>query len=196
LGHVHGLLQRVSEETASLVRQEYNRFEYPATPSYTIFCHSIAEAMVLLTEGKEEPGIYTLISDPPWSWKEILEYHVERNCEINVTLVPYQRSKLLNRFVDSVKKVTLIALKRYGETLRANLLHHLPGLELKSAAHIYTMRAQHQIREFEEQLVYRPSGIHDGTFGGRRLSALSDSRWSMPAKTAQVKSMLADIRLH
>jgi dTDP-4-dehydrorhamnose reductase len=193
LGHVHGLLQRVSEETAELVRGRYQRFEYPDTPSYTIFCHSIAEAMVQLTGGKTKTGTYTLISEPAWSWKEVLEYYVEDEREIAVTLKPVQRPGLLQRFKNSINGRTVKALLDYRETLRANVLIALPNLERKSAAYLYAMRARSQIREFKDQFIYRPNGIHEGIFPGQRLSGLSDSRQSMAAKAAQVREMLGSL---
>jgi nucleoside-diphosphate-sugar epimerase len=191
LGHVHGLLQRVSEETAELVRENFWRFEYPDTPSYTIFCHSIAEAMVHLAGGRASPGTYTLISEPPWSWKEVLEYYLEDQSKISVTLKPVPRPGFLSGFIKNIKGRAVKLLQEHRETLRANVLVHFPDLDKKSAAYLYTMRARNQVREFQDQSVYRPSGIHEGVFPGQRLPGLSDSRQSMPAKAAQVREMLA-----
>lgn len=193
LGHVYGLLQRVSEETAELVRGKYERFEYPNTPSYTIFCHSIAEAIVHLTEGKTIAATYTLISEPPWSWKEVLEYYVDDQRKITVTLMPVQNPRLLHRFISAIRGRTVKALHDYRETLKANVLRALPNLEQKSAGYLYTMRARNQIREFQGQFIYRPSGIHEGIFPGQRLSNLSDSRQSMAVRTAQVREMLGSL---
>lgn len=193
LGHVHGLLQRVSEETAELVRKNYQRFEYPDTPSYTIFCHSIAEAMVHLTDGRESPGTYTLISEPPWSWKEVLEYYLEDQREIAVTLKPVQRPEMLSSFMNGLKGRMMRVMHDHRETIRANVLVGLPNLERKSAAYLYTMRARNQIQEFQDQFIYRPNGIHEGIFPGQRLSGLSNSRQSMAVKTAQVREMLGSM---
>jgi nucleoside-diphosphate-sugar epimerase len=193
LGHVHGLLQRVSVGTAELVRGKYKRFEYPDTPSYTIFCHSIAEAIVHLTGGRTKVGTYTLISEPPWSWKEVLEYYLEDQREIVVTLKPVQKPGLIHRFINGIQGRTVKALLDYREPLRANVLMGFPGLEQKTAARLYAMRAMNQIREFQDQFIYRPGRIHEGVFPGQRLSGLSDSRQSMAVKTAQVREMLGSM---
>jgi nucleoside-diphosphate-sugar epimerase len=188
LGHVHGLLQRVSEETCQLVRQ-YRRFEYPDTPSYTIFCYTIAEGLIHVAQGHERPGIYTLISEPAWSWREVLNYYVEPGSRIEVELCA-AGGGFWRRAAGGFKGGVMQFLSAYRETLKANLLHHAPSLERRAAAYLYVQRARQQIREFQNVNVYRPPEIHEGVFPGLRLSRISDSRFSMSEKTDQVRDML------
>ena len=190
LGHVHGLLQRVSEETRQLVRCKYRRFEYPDTPSYTIFCHTIAEGLVQVARGRERPGIYTLISEPPWTWREVLEYYARPDESIQVDLRPVERPGWIPRLASAARRQVVHYASDYRETLRTNILRYAPSLERRAAASIYIQRAQKQIEEFERLHVYRPLNIHEGVFPGPRLSAISDSRVSMAATADQVRKLL------
>jgi nucleoside-diphosphate-sugar epimerase len=190
LGHVHGLLQRVSNETAELVRGKYERFEYPNSPSHTIFCASIAEGIIAVAEGKELPGIYTLLSEPPWSWKEVLEYYSENNRNFSVTLRPMERQTLAQKLLTMAKGWLLDRLLDYKDTLNANVLRRFPRFERKCRVRFNVARVQREIREFQSQLVYRPTEMYRGIFPGARLSTLSDSRSTMHEKTALVNEML------
>ena len=79
---------------------------------------------------------------------------------------------------------------RYQETLRANLLHRIPRLELNIRGRFYRYKAQQQIREWQDQFIYRPPLVHEGVFPGKRLASASDSRVTMAEKTAEVRTML------
>jgi nucleoside-diphosphate-sugar epimerase len=190
LGHVHGLLQRVSREVVELVRGSYTEFEYPDTPSYTIFCHTIAEAIVNVAASKEAPGIYTLVSEPAWSWKEVLEYYAPPGRHLKITLRPTEQTRWWTHAANGLQRAILRFGFRYQETLRANVLHWIPQVELKIRGRFYRYRAQQQIREWEDQFIYRPPLVHEGVFPGRRLASASDSRMTMAQKTADVQKML------
>lgn len=192
LGHVHGLLQRVSEETRHLVRGHWQRFEYPDTLSYTIFCHTIAEGLISAAKGGERPGIYTLISDPAWTWREVLNYYVAPGNRIQVDLQPAgKRTGAFARAAAALRSRAMQAANDYRETIRTNVLRRFPSAERRAAARLYTRRAAQQIQEFQNRSVYRPEGIHEGVFPGPRLRGISDSRVSMTEKTEQVRQMLA-----
>ncbi len=191
LSHVHGLLQRVSEETRQLVRSSYRRFAYPDTPSYTIFCHSIAEGLIGVAKGGERPGNYTLISHPAWTWREVLNYYVEPGREIEMEAISGGiRGGIPGRAVAALRSGAMRSLNEYRETIRTNALRHFPSFERRAAARLYTRRAAQQIQEFQNQRVYRAQGIHEGVFPGSRLTGISDSRVSMAEKTDQVREML------
>ncbi len=191
LGHVHGLLQRVSQETDLLVNGKHNRFEYPDTASYTVFCFTIAEGLVHIAEGKESPGTYTLVSTPAWSWQEVLEYYLAPGRQIEVTLVRRQRTSWIRRVPALLRGYVLGWLTRYKDTLRANVLHHFPGLEKKYKAKLYVQRALSQTAAYADAFVYRPEGVHEGEFPGPRLRHSTDSRHTMAARTREVEQMIS-----
>jgi hypothetical protein len=183
-------LQRVSQLTAELVCGPHTEFEYPDTPSYTIFCHTIAEAIVNVGAGKDDPGVYTLISDPAWSWKEVLEYYAPPGRNLKITLRPAQQAVWWMRVANGLKSATFRLGYRYQGTIRANVLHRLPRLELKIRGKFYRHKARQQIRELQEQFIYRPPLVHKGVFPGKRLASCSDSRVTMTEKTAEARKML------
>jgi dTDP-4-dehydrorhamnose reductase len=190
LGHVYGLLQRVSQDTAELVGGPYLEFDYPDTPSYTVFCHTIAEAIVNVGAGKEVPGIYTLVSEPAWSWKEVLEYYTPPGRHLKITLRPTQQTRWWTRVTNGLKSATLRLGYRYQETVKANMLHRFPRLLLKIRGNFYCQRARQQIREWQEQFIYHPPLVHEGVFPGARLASISDSHVTMPEKTTEVRRIL------
>ena len=190
LGHVHGLLQRVSHETQELVNGRYRIFEYPDTPSYTIFCFTIAEGLVNILEGKEKPGVYTLVSEPAWSWKEVLEYYLEDGRDIDVRLVSLKKDGFLKKIPSTIKRSIFSFLTKYKDTMRANILHRIPDTERKYKAKLYVQRVHTQVGDFNDQFIYRPEGVHEGVFPGKRLQHCSDSRAVMQEKTKAVQEML------
>lgn len=190
LGHVHGELQRVSEEARQLILGGYRRFAYPDTPSYTVFCHTIAEALINVANDRENPGTYTVISSPPWSWKEVLEYHADRPDDIEVELYPVRQDGVLGRSVSRLRNLALSFLLTYRETMRANVLCYFPRAERRLAAAFYVRRARQQIERFNRPAIFRPDDIHTGIFPGRRLSGLTDSRRTMDTRSRQVRQML------
>jgi nucleoside-diphosphate-sugar epimerase len=171
LGHVHGALQRVSQETAELVRKNYLLFKYPDTPSYTIFCHSIAEGLISVVQGRENTGVYTLISNPAWSWSEVLEYYSDAQRPPQVVLVPTRTSWLGVRLLASVQSWAAGLAHNYKDTLRANILHRFPNFERRWQAWFYVKKARSEVQSYNEKLIYRPIGIHEGVIPGRRLSS-------------------------
>ena len=156
LGHVHGLLQRVSQHTATLVSAPYSEYEYPDTASYTIFCYTIAEAIINVSAGGETPGIYTLVSEPAWSWEEVLRYYAPPYRHLKITLRSSKGARWWTRTVNRLKDAAFGLGLRYQETLKANLLHRVPRLQLKMQGSFYRYKARQQIREWQEQFIYRP----------------------------------------
>lgn len=194
LGHVHGLLQRVSQETAELVRQPYSRFIYPDTPSYTVFCHSIAEGLKHAADRREAPGVYTVISNPAWSWREVLHYYAPSDRLPQVELVPATQPGFVRRLGSSVRGSFMKLAQDYRDTLRANVLQCFPAFEQRLQADYYIRKAHAELARFDEQLVWRAAGIHEGVLPGRRLASISDSRITMAPKLAQVSAWLDEMQ--
>src|SRR5262249_57266559 len=106
------------------------------------------------------------------------------------TLRPTQRAVRWMRVANGLKSAILRLGYRYQGTIRANVLHRLPRLELKIQGKFYRHKARQQIRELQEQFIYRPPLVHEGVFPGKRLASCSDSRVTMAEKTAEVRRML------
>lgn len=190
LGHVHGFLQRVSEETMKLIATPYKAFHYPNTPSYTVFCFTIAEAIVNIAENKEKTGTYTVVSTPAWSWEEVLKYYALPNQELNIKLIPIEKRGILQNIVSGIKNSLMSFIVKYRETFRANILAHYPDLENKIRRDMLQKKANAQIETYKNAGVYSDKNIHEGEFGGNRLTSISDSRKTMAEKARQVQEML------
>jgi hypothetical protein len=187
---VHGALQRVSQETAELVRKNYHLFEYPDTPSYTIFCHSIAEGLISVAQGCESEGFYTLISNPAWSWQEVLEHYADPQRPPKVVLVPNRTPWLGVRLLASVQGWVAGLAHNYKDTLRANILDRFPAFERRWLAWFYAKKARSEVKSYGDQFIHRPTGIHEGEIPGRRLPSLSDSRITLKKKEEQVLAFI------
>ena len=76
LGQVHGELQQASKGVESQMRPETAYI--PDCPAYSVFCYTIAEALVNISRGEETPGVYSLVSSPEWTWDEMYRYFAAR----------------------------------------------------------------------------------------------------------------------
>ena len=77
----------------------------------------------------------------------------------------------------------------YKDTLRANILHRFPAFERRCQAWFYAKKARCEVQAYGDQLIYRPTGIHEGVIPGRRAS-LSDSCVTLKVKEEQVQAWL------
>ena len=199
LGQVHGQLQAASWGLLHGIRNEVTYV--PAGPSWTVFAFTIAEALLNIALGKERPGLYTLVSSPQWSWKELHEFYcrrlgvrpqiVEEECEDTARIWLGRVRSLWTRLI---LNPLLATLARNREIIAGNLLSVFPKLERRTAA-LYSRRsAAAQIAEARSQREYRPyEQALRGNVPGQRLRSLSDSRTSMDHLTSRVRAILSTV---
>lgn len=78
LGQVHGFLQSVNGSfrkkllDTDLALVDGN----PDDPVNIIFIHSLCEAILDCTKGEHAPGLYTLVSYPQWTLKDLYDYYL------------------------------------------------------------------------------------------------------------------------
>jgi nucleoside-diphosphate-sugar epimerase len=77
LGQVHGALQRVSHGIRDLVKQGKPIVAPRGAdgPSDTVFCSTIAAALVSIAGNPPDPATYTLVECPEWSHRQLLEHY-------------------------------------------------------------------------------------------------------------------------
>jgi nucleoside-diphosphate-sugar epimerase len=88
LGQVHGFLQSVNgsfrkklaDSNIALIDGE------PCTPVNIIFIYPLCEAIIKCIEGIHPPGLYTLVSHPQWTLKELYEYYNQQAYHANTDL--------------------------------------------------------------------------------------------------------------
>ena len=187
LGQVHGELQSISRKIIEEIKDEITFI--PDSDSYIVFPYTIAEALVNIASGLEKPGLYTLVSNPAWTWKEVHEYYC-RTASINPLLSTYKikNKSLFANFSSFLKRLLSSLAKNYAELIASYILVHFPKIEQLFMGKYYIQKAKAQINEFKESEKYKPYGdIHYGRILGERLKTLSDSRTSMEELNHEVK---------
>ncbi|MEO7650911.1 MAG: NAD-dependent epimerase/dehydratase family protein, partial [Bryobacteraceae bacterium] len=188
LGQVHGELQNVTLNLRASFRDE--AAHVPDALSDTVFAFSIAEALAHIAAGKESPGLYTLISTPQWSWKEVHE-HYARECGAHPEIVLVPPPSIPSAFATTKRAAigwAVSAAGRYRDVISGYLLHRFPALEARVAATYRSRTAAAQVRALARASQYRPyDDIFAGAVQGNRLRSLSDSRTSMQPMTAEIR---------
>lgn len=170
LAQVHGLIQSVSESFRNLIETGV-RFQTPKGPSDTVFCFTIAEAIVNITLGREKAGTYILDSNPTWTWPEVLSFLGKKS--INCIELSTDRS-FGTLAIERVKKLALSNL----ETIQAYVLRYFPELEMKLRIRkrcnilTHTVQALQNLKDHSLETV-------PGKLPGKHLTLLTDSRHSM-----------------
>ena len=198
LGQVHGELQKVSQEFMEEAASGEVCLPFGSnTPSYTVFCFTIAEALVNIALGKERPGLYTLVSTPAWTWEEAYAYWARRH-DPKLELVINQNQELeqsifrlplnLIRFLLS-PVIRLVITHR--ELFMNYLLMEFPNIQDRVRAEYLRRRAAVEIAQGRR----REDGVRRkfwvGEVPGERLISLSDSRLTMGSSTQAVRTIVA-----
>jgi hypothetical protein len=197
LGQVHGELQGVSRLLSE--RAKIEGAFMPATPSYSVFAFTIAEALVSIAKGKEAPGRYTVVSKPAWSWLEVLRYYggTIDNAELNTASQPPVSESTA---ISSVRAAIGKAARWLGqignnhrclaETAASYLISHWPDLEYRLEALRRRQQAAGEISDGAAERRWQPYPVWPGAVPGRQLISLSDSRITMEPFARQVRDKI------
>ena len=199
LGQVHGDLQKVTRELAEEAAIGEACLPFSAnTASYTVFCFTIAEALVNIAQGKESPGRYTLVSTPLWTWREVYEYCAcQYGHEFKLVINEKQESQEVGfRSIFNLGSLLLGPVVRFGIKHREFLMNHLSlgSFEIQDR-----MRAEYLRRKAVAEIVQGRKGnlprrkFWSGDVPGKRLVSLSDSRLTMEKPTQAVREIIAQV---
>lgn len=183
---VHGELQAVSRSWLASMREPIS---IPDDPSYTVFAGTIAEALVQIATGCEHPGTYTLVSSPPWTWREIHEYHCERaGIPAPLRGEPEQARPVRGALRAVLERAKGLAI-RHRDLATGYLLPRFPALEMRAMSWHYRRQASAEIAALEGPTA---SGRvpYAGPLPGARLRSLSDSRVTLGPRTEAVRALL------
>ncbi|MFH1702698.1 MAG: NAD(P)-dependent oxidoreductase [Nitrospirota bacterium] len=197
LGQVHGDLQRVSQEF--MEEAAFGKVYFPFsvnTASYTVFCFTIAEALMNITLGKERPGRYTLVSTPPWTWGEVYAYWARQN-DSKLELVTNENQELQQsgfRLLLNLGRFLLTPVIRFGIAHRELFMNYLlirfPKMQDRMQAEYLRHKAAAEIAQGRrEEGVRRKFWV--GEVPGERLTSLSDSRLTMESATQAIRTIVA-----
>jgi nucleoside-diphosphate-sugar epimerase len=196
VGLVHGVTQANTNRLVASLRSapEVKAFCVPVTPSNTVFVFTVAEAAVNIARGREKPGLYTLVSVPQWSWKEVVQYcaaqnGVSRNV-VEVSVNPPVPKTGVRHMLRTIVGRTL----QNRDVLAGYLLCYLPFLERRAKAFSLRRRARRELAVLEfdtDNEVFRAAFWGDAP--GKRLAFLSDSRSSMNVCTQKVRNIFREL---
>ena len=176
LGEVHGAIQRVSKKIIQELKNEPTLI--PDNISYTVFTFTIAEAIKNIIDEKESPGgLYTLVSKPEWTWKEVHEYYCKKagiNPEIKIVFTAEEN--ILKRIKAKVIKL----LNNNAQLISSYVISYFPVLEKLIAGIYYCKKAKNDINR-KYDYFYSPfkDKFYIGKIPGKRMNLLSDSRDNM-----------------
>src|SRR4029077_6136704 len=131
LGQVHGFLQSVN--TSFREKLHHNNIAFidgkETDVTNTVFISSIAEAIIKFLKEDQNPGTYTLVSNPQWTLKQLYTYYVDfYNIPTTLQFVDPQPS-IKKRFIN-INSI-LSSLKKYSPLLETYVLMKIPSLSLK-----------------------------------------------------------------
>ncbi len=193
LGQVHGELQGVSALFVDEIRRGPIYLpEAGEIPSYTVFCFTIAEALQAIAAGKEKPGTYTLVSSPPWTWREVYG-HFSRRAGVALEIRPAGSADHRYGGIGGVaRKVLGLAVQQaydHRELIQAYGLRWFPGLETRIRAWHLRRLARSEIGAMESKQGSWPKTLM-GELLGRRLVSLTDSRSTMDEVAEKVRGLV------
>jgi nucleoside-diphosphate-sugar epimerase len=193
LGVVHGELQEVSRHLTREMRRNGDvPVLIPDCESYTVFAFTIAEALVGIANGAEAPGVYTALSNPAWSWKDIHEWYAARaGVKSRLQVAPASTSAGVKSLVGVIRRASRPLMRvcaGYKEVVGAYLAAVHPGWGEKMRATYLSWRAAAEIAAGREVGLLRPYPADGSRFPGRRLRSVSDSRITMRPYAEQVRT--------
>jgi nucleoside-diphosphate-sugar epimerase len=188
LGEVHGVLQNCSKGTRAFLTHEPPTVVVPDHESYSVFCFTIAEALVNIAQGKEQPGVYELVSTPAWTYQELFEYIAQQPVAVEVALPP----AISRVWYSRLKRFAIGCLRDNRELAQAYLFGLVPGYEQK-------VKLNHWVRQIrsKESLFVNASKytvpVMRGIPPGKRLSSISDSRVTMHEKVGVCERIISEL---
>ena len=175
LGQVHGPLQSVSRLWLDRMRPE--KALVPSGPAHAVFTQTIAEALAHIARGLEQPGLYTLVAEPPLTWRELHEFYARRAGVVPSVDELRDEPGGSRRLGSGLLASAIAALRERRETISAYLLWRAPELESRLRGAHGRSRARAEIAALLRARQWRPfAPTFVGRMPGRRLGSLSDPR--------------------
>jgi dTDP-4-dehydrorhamnose reductase len=193
LGQVHGAMQGCSVELMQALRRS-KHVEVPDIASFTVFVSSIAEAIERIAEGGVREGTYTMMSEPAWSWQEMVEWFA-KEADLSVNVTTYRvapPSSVWRRALIAGRSSLMKWAERHRERLSTCLWYVRPKLAERLIADRYVRIARQHLLADHELRVLRPVR-QLLPVPGERFPGLTDSRTTMPPKHAELMAALKSL---
>jgi len=186
IAQVHGELQAVSREWLDALRDGQIPSASDAE-SFTVFAGTIAEALVQIATGCEQPGTYTLLSSPPWRWWEVYEYYCKRSGIPPRTGAHSQAGPPVRRPFRALQGFAV----RHRDLATGYLFPHFPSLEMRAMSWHFRRQARAEMAsDSTAEAVRMP---YAGPFPGAQLRSLTDSRRTLEPRAEAVRAILRQV---
>jgi nucleoside-diphosphate-sugar epimerase len=197
LGQVIGEIQGVSQVYMREARKRAP-VVVPSGPSYTVPAFTIAEAISNIAFGLEDPGLYSLISAPPWSYQEVYKYHADW-ADVAATIkieTPMARSASLAGLGRALRRSVVASAaafaREHAELIAGNVSIHFPRAEERLfGLYQRQMKTAAAVSSLESGRARPFAGAWIGEVPGPFLRNLSDSRTTMHGPAAAVRARIA-----
>jgi dTDP-4-dehydrorhamnose reductase len=187
LGEVNGEMQECTRvRVRELARRMPEVLWIPAGDAYCVFPSTIAEAIMAVAKGAEDPGIYTLVCSPQWSWAELAQYYCERaGVQPELRVSSSERAPLRAPGLRLFQGAAWLA-ERYRNEIGYYVLSRFPQFE----ARVRHLRSVLRAREGLNLLHHRVFDIFPGSVPGRRLRTLHENNELLIQRLREVREIL------
>jgi len=175
LGEVHGVIQRASQQLIQELKDEQTII--PNNDSDIVFTFSIAEAIKNIIHGKEQSGLYTLVSTPEWTWEEVHEYYCKKiGITPTIKIITFSEKP----FLKSIKTKFIELLNSNAQCISSYLISFFSTVERLIAAKYYSKKAANDINKKDNYYYFPFKDKHYiGKISGKRLRLISDTKHCM-----------------
>ena len=190
VGVVHGEFQAATREAVKNIRASANLTAYlPDCESYTVFAFTIAEALLSALRQLDPPGLYTLVSNPAWSWLDLHEYLCDRAGVEQKTVLVRPRTENSVSWGRRAQRSAFGALRGHKEFLNGYIGALFPKVEQQMRATYHMRNAAAEIDRGERESRYMPYFENFSVYPGKRLQGISDSRITMMEPLSRLRSL-------
>jgi hypothetical protein len=170
LGEVNGEIQNCTRSrTEDLAQACPRQVIVPSGTSYAVFTLNIAQALISIANGEQEPGLYTMVSDPEIAWKALGHYYLER---ANLDAEVVEAGRASPSVVSAGLRVLTTLAERYRNEISSYLTFLFPGLENRLRLERFRRAAAAQVGAISSQHHRLFSQTFVGRLPGRRLGGL------------------------
>jgi hypothetical protein len=172
LGEVHGDLQPVTSHYVQMVRNGVVILARGLrSPSNAVTCTTIATSLRSIAQGLEEPGLYTVVEQPEWSWDQFFRWvAVNAGAEAQLAELPGPSRPTMRRATSRVLAglgSNMFQIAARNRDVITSYVPIPPSIE-------YRFRIGYQRRKVASEVSQRPLyvDVHDQMLGpvpGRRL---------------------------
>jgi nucleoside-diphosphate-sugar epimerase len=194
VGVVHGELQAATRQAVKDLKASAGLTAYvPNCESYTVFAYSIAEALVSAAYQNDASGLYTLVSNPGWSWRELHQYLADKAGVYQPMVLLKPQTSQSAGWKSRLKRSAFGALRSRKEFLNGYIGAVSPTLEQQMRATYHMRNAAAEISRGDSEARYKPYFENFSVFPGKRLKGISDSRVTMQKSSIQLQEILGQL---